>query len=222
MKTCYQFNKEGFYLGEATDYGTGLPNNTTYDAPSTAAQEEGFIPQWDGAAWVKAENHKGKQVWESGIETEWAKYGALPENVTLTPPPKTLEESKKAKKQSINKERDKKEQSSFLYDGSSFDTDQVSYMRLLGASQTAQSALASGQEFSVDWTLSDNSTRTMSAEDMLAIIPAFAMYSSSLHVRAKVMKDQVEAIVIADGTATLAEREAVAVAAVDAIIVSFA
>ena len=202
------------------DYGTGLPNNSTYEAPSAISQQEGFIPHWDGTKWIQAENHKGKTVWEDGIEKEWKEYGALPENVKLTAPAKTLAETKESKKKSINQERDSKEQNGFVYDGSAFDTDQISYMRLLGASQTAQAALATGQAFSIDWTLSDNSSRTMSVEDMLAIIPAFAMYSGALHTSAKGLKDQVDAIVIADGSTPLAEREAAAVAAVEAITVS--
>ena len=146
------------------------------------------------------------------------------------PPPKTLAEAKEAKKQAINTERDSKEQAGFIYDGSPFDTNQVSYMRLLGASQTAQTALAQGQAFSVEWTLADNTTRTMSAEDMVGIIPAFSMYSSALHAKASELKAQVDAVAIAEGVEgaentenniSLAEREAVAVATVEAISIEF-
>ena len=137
-------------------------------------------------------------------------------------PPKTLAEAKEAKKQAINQTSDSKEQAGFIYDGSPFDTNQISYMRLLGASQTAQTALAQGQAFSVEWTLADNSSRTMSAEDMLGIIPAFAMYSSTLHAKASELKAQVDAVAIAEGTAaSLAKREAAAVAIVDAISIEF-
>ena len=230
MQKCYQYNKQGYFIGEEMDYGTGLPNNSTYDAPP--AFKEGFIPYWNGTKWTQAENHKGKTVWQKGEgeepkewqETEWKEYGALPDNVSLSPPPKTLAEAKESKKQAINQERDRQERAGFLYDGSPFDTNQISYMRLLGASQTAQTALAMGQAFSVEWTLADNTTRTMSAEDMIAFIPAFAMYSSTLHAKASELKALVDAVLIAEdvgGDSPLAEREAHAVATVEAIAIDF-
>ena len=227
MKKCYQFDKQGYLVGEEMDYGTGLPNNSTYNAPP--AYQEGFIPHFNNAEWTQAENHKGKTVWENNEAKEWQakewkEYGVLPENVCLKPPPKTLEEAKEAKKKAINAERDRHEQAGFLYNGSPFDTNQISYMRLLGASQTAQTALAMGQAFSVEWTLADNSTLTMSAEDMVGIIPAFAMYSSELHTKASELKAAVDAVVVAEdvgGDAPLAEREAAAVATVEAFIINF-
>ena len=218
MKKCYQYNKQGYFIGEEMDYGTGLPNNATYAVPTF---QEGLVPHWNGSAWTQAENHMGKTVWENGNEKEWKEYGALPENVKLTPPPKTLVEAKESKKQAINQERDSKEQAGFLYDGSAFDTNQISYMRLLGASQAAQTALTKGQAFSVEWTLADNSTRLMSAEDMVNIAPAFATYSNVLHAKASELKALVDAVVVLEGDAPLAEREAVAVATVEAIIVDF-
>ena len=225
MQQVYVFDKKGYFIGEDFDYGTGLPNNSTYEAPPEF--QDGFIPHWNGVEWIQAENHKGKTVWQKGEgekwqEKKWKEYGALPDNVSLTQPPKTLAEAKEAKKQAINQARDSKEQAGFIYDGSPFDTNQISYMRLLGASQTAQTALAAGQAFSVEWTLADNSSRTMSAEDMIGIIPAFAMYSSTLHAKASELKAQVDAVAIVKGTAaSLAKREAAAVAIVDAISIEF-
>ena len=132
------------------------------------------------------------EIWEEKPEgyftiDEWKE--AHPEPV---PPPPTLEEVKALKIKEINEMRDMLEQAGFEFKGSYFDSDQISYMRLLGASQTAQTALATGQAFSIDWTLSDNTTRTMTAQDMIGIIPAFAMYSNQLHEDASFIKSKIE------------------------------
>lgn len=103
----------------------------------------------------------------------------------------SLEEVKFVKRQEINAERDRQEQGGFSFKDTVFDSDQVSYTRLLGASQTAQMSLASGIPYSVEWTLQDNTICEMSAQDMIDIIPAFAVYSNTLHEKANLLKNQV-------------------------------
>ncbi len=107
MQKVYLFDKKGYFVGEDFDYGTGLPNNSVYEAPPEF--EEGFIPHWNGTEWTQAENHKGKTVWEKDEgkepkEKEWKEYGSLPENVSLSPPPKTEEEIKETRIQEIQSE----------------------------------------------------------------------------------------------------------------------
>lgn len=106
--------------------------------------------------------------------------------------PLTLDEAKEQKKTEINARRDTLEQAGFEYLGGVFQTDEISYMRLLGANISAQLALSMGEDFSIDWTLADNSTMTLNASEMVGIIPAFAEYSNSLHVYANELKAQVE------------------------------
>ncbi len=104
----------------------------------------------------------------------------------------SLVQTKEAKKIELNAKRDEVEQAGFIFDGSVFDSDIKSYNRLVGASLTAQVVLAAGQPYSVEWTLQDNTIRTLSAEEVLQIIPTFAIYSNSLHQKTKALKELVD------------------------------
>jgi len=134
------------------------------------------------------------EVWEEkpiGYFTseEWDELH--PPELAEAPEQASLEEVKLAKRQEINAERDRLEQGGFSFKGNVFDSDQVSYTRLLGASQTAQTSVASGLPYGVEWTLQDNTICEMSAQDMIDIIPAFAVYSNTLHEKANLLKNQV-------------------------------
>ncbi len=120
------------------------------------------------------------QLWEE------AKYKI--ENPPLMP----LEEFKVLKQEEINAKRDLLEISGFEYLGSSFDTDEKSYLRILGADNSAAKALQTGIAFEIEWTLADNSKRVLLAEEILGFIPAFASYSNSLHVKANELKQRVK------------------------------
>jgi hypothetical protein len=90
----YQFNKDGYYIGESENPGSTPSHNSTFTAPVRAA---GYIPRWNGSAWELVENHLGEHVWIDGAETEITEYGPLPEGASVTPPPPTLEEAKEKK-----------------------------------------------------------------------------------------------------------------------------
>lgn len=88
MFKCYQYTAEGYYAGEADDYGI-LPNNATRTAPTL---KEGFIPCWDGKKWGQIEDHKGKSGYVNGQPCEIKEYGPLPEGWSDTPPIPTTNE----------------------------------------------------------------------------------------------------------------------------------
>lgn len=229
MSFLYLYNEKTFEFMQTMEItldGFGKEwqwaNQTKLEPPEFGANE---IPVFDKQkqAWNITSDFRGR---EGYIGEKWLKIkeiGALPSGFSdaAVKPPLTFEETKSEKREAINTERDRLEQAGFVYDGSPFDTNQISYMRLLGASQTAQTALAMGQGFNIEWTLSDNTIRMMSAEDMIGIIPAFAMYSGALHAKASALKALVDAVLIAEGDAPLAEREALAVAELEAIEISF-
>lgn len=88
MVKCYQYTADGYYAGEAEDYGL-LPNNATRTVPTIV---EGFVPRWTGKKWEQVEDHKGKSGYVNGVPTEIKEYGPLPEGWSDTPPAPTTEQ----------------------------------------------------------------------------------------------------------------------------------
>lgn len=90
----YQYNLQGYYIGETIAYNNLLPVNTTEKAPTL---QDGYIPKWNGIAWEQVENHVGKEGYVNGEEFTVTQYGALPEGFSDTAPEPTLEEAKTSK-----------------------------------------------------------------------------------------------------------------------------
>jgi hypothetical protein len=103
----------------------------------------------------------------------------------------------------IKAARDAAEFGGFTWDGSRFDSDAISQSRIQGAAQLAQLAVAQGQPFSIDWTLADNSTRTLDGMSMIAVGVAMGEHIGACHAIGRQLR-----IVLAAAT-TLAEVEAV-------------
>jgi hypothetical protein len=96
----YQYDKDGYYVGEAENPGSIPSHNCTFIEPVIST---GVIPRWEGADWTQIENHRGETVWIDGVETEITEYGPYPDGASLTPPPPTLAETKAAKLKEINR-----------------------------------------------------------------------------------------------------------------------
>jgi len=110
----------------------------------------------------------------------------------------TLEELKAIKWNSIKSQRDTLEQSGVSYLNKTLDSDTLSVQRISIAVQAAQAAISAGQSFTLDWTCQDNSTLTMTAEDICGIPVALATYSNSLHQTARGLRTQIEAATTAE------------------------
>lgn len=89
----------------------------------------------------------------------------------------------------------------FTWDGSVFDSDPQSQARIQGGVQLA--TMAAAQPFSIDWTLADNTIRTLSAADMIAVGVALAAHVQGVHATARALRAQIEA------ATTIAEIEAI-------------
>jgi hypothetical protein len=74
---------------------------------------------------------------------------------------------------------------------------------LNGAAQLALMAKLAGNPFSVDWTLADNSTVTLDADQMIAAAAAVAAHVDAMQQRGRALKSRI------DDAGTLAEIEAV-------------
>lgn len=104
-----------------------------------------------------------------------------------------IAELRDQKWQNIKQQRDSTEFSGFTWDGSTFDSDQISQSRIQGAVQLASMSINAEQPFSIEWTLADNSTRVLSAEDMLAVGVALSQHVSLQHSKARLLRAAIEA-----------------------------
>ena len=95
--------------------------------------------------------------------------------------PRSLEEHKSAQWALIKAARDEAEFGGFTWDGSMFDSDQVSQARIQGAV-----LLATGNpNFVVDWTLADNTVRSLTADDLIVLSLTLGEHVSLQHSRAR-------------------------------------
>ena len=78
---------------------------------------------------------------------------------------RTLDEVKTQQWELIKRSRTQAEYAGFMWDGSKFDSDQISQARITGAVSLAMMS----PTFSIVWTLFDNTTRTLSQADMLQV-----------------------------------------------------
>lgn len=103
--------------------------------------------------------------------------------------PRTLDQLKDAKWEEIKDARDAAEFGGFAWQGSIFDSDQISQGRITGAVQLARMDAA----YQVDWTLADNSVVQLDAEQMQGVGAALGAHVSAQHSRARVLREEIYA-----------------------------
>lgn len=113
----------------------------------------------------------------------------------LEPELPTLDQVKAAQRAAIEAARDAAELDGFTYLGKPIDTDRDSVLRILTAASAAQAAIAAGQgeAFSLDWTCADDTTLTMTAEEVAAMPLALAQQKNTLHQAARTKKASIAA-----------------------------
>ena len=105
---------------------------------------------------------------------------------------RTLAERKAGKWDALKLQRGTREFSTFTWGGSTFDSDPQSQSRIQGGVLLAmQSTIL--DPFSVVWTLSDNTTRTLNGADMIAVGKAMATLVMTTHAIGRSLRAQVEA-----------------------------
>lgn len=103
--------------------------------------------------------------------------------------PRTLQAHKDAKWEDVKQSRTAAEYGGFTWDGSVFDSDQVSQARINGAVTLA----TQDGGFNVNWTLADNTVRILSAVDVIAVGVALGQHVNACHEKARVLRAQIEA-----------------------------
>jgi len=111
--------------------------------------------------------------------------------------PRTLAQIKAQHWKAIKAERNAQEFGGFTWDGSTFDSDAISQSRVQGAAQLAQIAIAQEHPFAIDGSLAVNATRTLSAQQMIAVGVAMGTHIQTQHGTARVLRQQIEAAVSA-------------------------
>lgn len=102
--------------------------------------------------------------------------------------PRTLDDLKGEKWRNIKANRDSHEYGGFTWDGSVFDSDATSQQRIAGALQLAQLSTT----FIIDWTLADNSIRTLDAQEMGYVALALGSHVSEVFSHAQELRAQIE------------------------------
>lgn len=107
--------------------------------------------------------------------------------------PRSLAELKAQQWELVKRDRQASEFGGFTWDGSSFDSDLISQSRIQGAAQLATISASQGAPFSIDWTLADNSVRTLTGMDMVSVGIAMGTHIATQHAIGRALREQIEA-----------------------------
>ena len=102
---------------------------------------------------------------------------------------RSLQDYKTIQWDAIKQSRTLAEYGGFTWDNSVFDSDAVSQNRITGAVQLAQ--ISPG--FNIEWTLADNTTRVLSAADMISVGTALGIHVGTHFAKGQALRTQIEA-----------------------------
>ena len=102
----------------------------------------------------------------------------------------SLDELKKAKLQALKLERDRKEIEPIAYNDKLYDYDDKARDRINAAIIALE---AQGEKANIAWTLADNTSVVVTANDLRMVIANVAIRSNDLHVKYRKAKDKVNA-----------------------------
>ena len=108
----------------------------------------------------------------------------------VVPVIKSLDEAKEAKINELKSIRDFKEMEPVLYAEHKFDFDSKSYERITAAIYALD---MQGATSTINWTLADNGSTPVTANDLRGVIAAAAVRSDALHTAYRALKSQVQA-----------------------------
>lgn len=108
-------------------------------------------------------------------------------------PESTLDEVKVEKINSLKADRDRLEVEDITVDGNTFDYDEKARERINNAIISLQASNGS-----ILWTLADNNSVLVTAQDLIAVVSAVAVRSNALHVAYRDAKAKVNAAMTAE------------------------
>lgn len=104
---------------------------------------------------------------------------------------RSIEELREDKWASIKLQREDAEYSGFEFSGNIYDSDSISQAKIQGAVQLALISLQAGTDFSIEWTLKNNSTVLLTSNEMVALGQCMATHINDCHVKGRVLRDQI-------------------------------
>jgi hypothetical protein len=117
---------------------------------------------------------------------------------------RSLAQKREQRWELVKQWREQAEFSTFTWDGSVFDADEKSAARIAGAFALALASQMAAAPYSQVWTLADNTTRELSATDMVGVGAALGTHVGWTHSRGRELRARIE-----DPAATSEEIEAV-------------
>ena len=142
-----------------------LPADCTWADPLN--EKEGYKIKWNGNEW---------------------EYELIP--IEPEPEPPTLDDVKAQKINELKAVRDFKEMEPVLYAEHKFDFDSKSYERITAAIYALD---MQGATSTINWTLTDNGSTPVTANDLRGVIAAAAVRSDALHIKYNELKQRVNA-----------------------------
>lgn len=109
---------------------------------------------------------------------------------------RSLSDAKTEVWNTIKAARDANMAAGFVWDGSKFDSDNLSIQRIQGAVQLATFALAANQPFTIDWTLFDNSVRNLSATDLVQVYITLGTFVQNIFAAGVTLRGQIDAATV--------------------------
>ena len=171
-KTVYKYDWDGYYIGILILDDTDKSPSGRYNIPAKCteteppADKEGYKRKYNGTAW---------------------EYEEIPKEPE--PPEPTLDELKTVKLAELKLQRDTAEVLPIEYDGNSYDYDEKARDRINAAIIALE---MKGAEATIEWTLADNTSLTVTSKDLKMVIAAVAVRSNELHVKYRAASDKID------------------------------
>jgi hypothetical protein len=216
----YKYDENGFYSGMCI---SAVKNSTPFVPPESSGK---LKPKWVNGTWVLEENwldtawfNPEKLVYETSVcpddrrESPWVEVVEGQITDELAPKkdlifhyvtkewvdPRPLLKLKADQWELIKHARNDAEFGSFLWDGSLFDSDAISQQRIQGLVHIANL----DPSMTVDWTLADNTTRTLNSEQAILLGIALATHVNEQHVRARTLRMEIDSATSAEQVAAV-------------------
>ena len=190
MSLVYQYDANGYFVGQCDDYGGSLPHNCTAVKPTL---QEGFIPRWTGglgSAWQQVENHKGLEGYLNGEPYTIKDYGPLPEGFSTSKPLPSLEEAKKQARQELKTYRQQIEYGGFMLNGQRWDSEQKDELRLNSAGKIFEAGVP---EYP-GWKVADGVYITLTPQLLQQATIAFMQHTGAAFALEAAKLGQIEAL----------------------------
>ncbi|WP_439291232.1 DUF4376 domain-containing protein [Lonepinella koalarum] len=213
--TVYQTNSNNEFSGATTEFvslGGSLSANSYLDAPPKV--KNGFAIIRENNSWQYVEDHRGKTVYSTFDRSslEMKELGKIPENYTAVAPFSdscewngkkwTISKAKQAEikanqqqqmREKINAKRDESCYGGIYIEslGKWFDSDETSFVKMMGAKAVMDDDLANGKESTPElWICADNSVTQLNRDDFALIIRTIKEQVSAMHALAVQHKAQ--------------------------------